>query len=133
MTNEHKNSVPTSLDLDPIAADRSLSDAIDSLLTGDKDREGRSILTFAPNAKLRAQLQIRLEKLQTQILPARGVDLARTVAQMLLGFGSARATEDDAQAVVTQYVTVLSHLPLWAVERACRRFASGSVTKAEKS
>jgi hypothetical protein len=50
---------------------------------------------------------------------------------MLLGFGSARASEEDAEAVVTQYVTVLANLPLWAVQRACRRFASGSVTKAE--
>jgi len=50
---------------------------------------------------------------------------------MLLGFSSARVSEEDAEAVVTQYVAVLAHLPLWAVQMACRRFASGSVTKAE--
>jgi hypothetical protein len=131
MTSEHKSAVPASLDLEPIVADRALSDALDSLLTGDKDREGRCILTFAPDDKLRSQLQIRQCKLQAALIPARPVDLARTVAQMLLGFGSARASEEDAEAVVTQYVTVLAHLPLWAVQRACRRFASGSVTKTE--
>src|SRR5258707_8839609 len=37
----------------------------------------------------------------------------------------------DAEAHIAQYVTVLAHLLLWAVQRACRRFASGKVTKAE--
>src|SRR5260370_14570395 len=37
----------------------------------------------------------------------------------------------DAEAHIAQYVTVLAHLLLWAVQRACRRFASGNVTKAE--
>jgi hypothetical protein len=131
MTSEHKSSVPTSLDLEPIVADRALSDALDGLLTGHKDREGRCILTFAPDAKLLSQLQIRQCKLQAALLPAHPIDLARTVAQMLLGFGSARASEADAEAVVTQYVTVLAHLPLWAVQGACRRFATGTVTTTE--
>ena len=33
--------------------------------------------------------------------------------------------------MVTQYVTVLGGLPLWAVQMACQRFAKGKVTKAE--
>src|SRR5712671_3358443 len=37
----------------------------------------------------------------------------------------------DAEAHIAQYVTVLAHLLLWAVQRVCRRFASGNVTKAE--
>jgi hypothetical protein len=126
MTTGLKSSVPAALD-----PDRALSDALDSLLTDDKDREGRCILAYAPDAKLRSLLQIRLYKLQAALAPARPADLARVVTEMLLGFSSARVSEQDAEAVVTQYVTVLSGLPLWAVQMACQRFAKGRVTKAE--
>ena len=110
--------------------DRALSDAVDTLLTGDKDRDGRCILAFEPDTSLRSRLQIRLMELQAALLPARPADLAPAVAQMLLGFGSARGSE-DAEAIVAQYVTALAHLPLWAVQQACLHFARGSVTKAE--
>jgi hypothetical protein len=123
--------VPAKYLVEPLEADRALSDAIAGILTGDKDREGRCILAFEPDASLRSQLQIRLYKLQAELLPARPADLAPVVARMLLGFGSTRASEEVEQAIVTQYVTVLADLPLWAVEKACRRFARGSVTKAE--
>jgi hypothetical protein len=86
---------------------------------------------IAPDARLRSLLQIRLYKLQAALVPARPADLARAVTEMLLGFGSARVTEADAEAVVTQYVAVLAHLPLWAVQTACGRFASGHVAKAQ--
>jgi len=119
------------IDAGPLLPDRALSDALDSLLTDDVDRKGRRILAFAPDAKLRSLLQIRLLKLQPALTPGRPADLARAVTEMLLGFGSARATEEDAEAVVTQYVTVLAHLPLWAVAQACLSFARGRVTKAE--
>jgi hypothetical protein len=126
MTTGLKSSVPAALD-----PDRALSDVLDSLLTGDRDREGRCILAYAPDAKLRSLLQIRLYKLQAALAPARPVDLALVVTEMLLGFSSARVSEEDAEAVVTQYVTVLNGLPLWAVQMACQRFAKGKVTKAE--
>jgi hypothetical protein len=126
MITGHKSQVPAAVE-----PDRVLSDVLDSLLADDKDREGRCILAYAPDPKLRSALQIRLYKLQAGLTPARPADLARAVTEMLLGFASARTSEEDAEAVVTQYVSVLSHLPLWAVQRACRRFASGSVTKTE--
>jgi hypothetical protein len=133
MTFEHKSYVPAvkHLEPEPLAANRALSDALDSLLTGDEDHEGSCILAFAPDAKLRSLLQIRLYELQTALLAAHPAHLACAIAEMLLGFGSARASEEEAEAVVTQYVTVLAHLPLWAVQRACKRFAAGSVTKTE--
>ena len=121
--------VPTKYVAAPLEPDRALSDALDTLLTGDKDRDGRRcILAFGPNANLRSRLQVRLYKLQAALIVARPADLATAVAQLLLGFGSARGSE-DAEAIVTQYITVLAHLPLWAVQRACQRFARGSVTK----
>ena len=44
---------------------------------------------------------------------------------------ASRVSELDAEAHIAQYVTVLAHLLLWAMQRACRGFASGNVTKAE--
>jgi hypothetical protein len=123
--------LPTAIGAESLRPDRALSDALDSLLTDDVDREGRRILAYAPGAKLRSLLQIRLYKLQAALTPGRPADLARAVTEMMLGFGSARASEEDAEAVVTQYVTALAHLPLWAVEETCLRFARGRVTKGE--
>jgi hypothetical protein len=123
--------LPTAIGAEPLRPDRALSDALDTLLTDDVDREGRRTLAYAPDAKLRSRLQIRLYNLQAALTPARPADLARAVTDMMLGFGSARASEEDAEAVVTQYVRALEHLPLWAVEQACLRFARGRVTKSE--
>ena len=122
---------PAAIDAGPLLPDRALSDALDSLLTDDVDREGRRILAYAPDPKLRSLLQIRLYKLQAALTPGRPADLARAVAEMMLGFSAARVSEADAELVATQYVKVLGHLPLWAVAQACLRFARGRVTKAE--
>jgi hypothetical protein len=123
--------LPAAIDAGPLLPDRALSDALDSLLTDDVDREGRRILAYALDPKLRSLLQIRLYKLQGELIRGRPVDLARAVTEMMLGFGSARASEEDAEAVVTQYVKAVAHLPLWAVAQACLRFARGRVTKTE--
>lgn len=117
--------------LEPMMPDRVLSDALNSVLTDNKGRDGRRILARSLDARLRSKLQIRQHNLRAGLLGGRPADIALTVAQMLLGFGSARASQEDAEAVVAQYVTVLAHLPLWAVQRACRLFASGHVTKTE--
>jgi hypothetical protein len=116
---------------DPIGPDRAIADALDDLLTDDRDRDGRVILAYAPEVRLRSDFRVRLAKLQAGLIPAQPPDLVPILAQMFLGFGASRASESDAQTHVAQYVTVLAHLPLWAVQGACRRFASGNVTIAE--
>jgi hypothetical protein len=126
----HEPPAPAGNEAEPLLPDRALSDALDSLLTDDVDR-GKRILAYAPDAKLRSLLQIRLYKLQAALTPGRSADLARTVAEMMLGFSAARVSEEDAELVATQYVKALGHLPLWAVAQACLRFARGRVTKAE--
>jgi hypothetical protein len=83
--------------LEPLTPDRVLSDALDSVLTDDKDRDGKRILAFSPDARLRSELQIRQHKLRAGLLVGRPADIALTVAQMLLGFGSARASQEDAE------------------------------------
>jgi hypothetical protein len=123
--------LPAAIDAGPPLPDRALSDALDSLLTDDVDREGRRILAFAPDARLRSLLQIRLLKLQAALAPGRPSDLARAVVEMMLGFSAARVSDEDAELVAAQYVRVLTHLPLWAVQQGCLRFARGRVTKTE--
>jgi hypothetical protein len=51
---------------------------------------------------MRSLLKIRLYRLQPALAPARPADLARAVTEMLLGFSSARVSEEDAEAAVTQ-------------------------------
>ena len=116
---------------DPIGPDRAIADALDDLLSDDRDRHGRVILAYAPEKRLISDFRVRLARLQAGLIPAQPSDLVPLLAQMFLGFGASRVSESDAQTHVTQYVAVLAHLPLWAVQRACRRFASGNVTRAE--
>jgi hypothetical protein len=123
--------LPAAIDAGPPLPDRALSDALDSLLTDDVDRGGRRILAYAPDAKLRSVLQIRLLKLQAALAPGHPPDLAEAVVEMMLGFSAARVSDDDAELVAAQYVRMLAHLPLWAVQQACLRFARGRVTKTE--
>jgi hypothetical protein len=49
----------------------------------------------------------------------------------LMGFGGPNTSQDEAEMIVTQYVTALKGVPHWAVARACMRFASGQVTAQE--
>jgi hypothetical protein len=116
---------------DPIGPDRAIADALDDLLSDDRDRHGRMILAYAPEKRLISDFRVRLARLQAGLIPAQPSDLVPLLAQMFLGFGASRVSESDAQTHVAQYVAVLAHLPLWAVQRACRRFASGNVTRAE--
>ena len=50
---------------------------------------------------------------------------------MFAGLRGANADEDEAEVIAAQYAKVLSGFPLWAIERACLRFARGEV-KAEE-
>ncbi len=120
----HKSYLPA-----VVEPDRALSDVCDDLLTGDKDRGGRAILRYSPDAKLRSRLEVRRLELQAALTPALPADLARTVTEMMVGFSSARVNEVDAEIVVAQYVSVLADLPLWAVQMACRRFARGPLLR----
>jgi hypothetical protein len=117
-----------STELAPIRRDRTLENDIDYLLTNDRTPDRRRVLREAPSPALKERLYVRCEQLKAALLPARQSDVAQLIGQLFLGFGSARANVDDAQAVTAQYCIALAGLPLWAIREACRKFASGNVT-----
>lgn len=87
-------------------------------------RELRAVLP----AHLRAQAETRIAILNRALVPVddRGaIEIA--VGAMLAGFSSARATGDDAVGILAQYVSVLSELPQWAVERICSAYSHGRI------
>src|SRR5258708_39261678 len=101
----HKSYLPA-----VVEPDRALSDVCDDLLTGDKDRGGRAILRYSPDAKLRSRLEVRRLELQAALPPALPADLARTVTALMAGFSSARVNEDDAEIVAAHYVACRAEL-----------------------
>jgi hypothetical protein len=127
----NQNSSSRSTELAPIRRDRTLENDIDYLLTDERIGDRRRVLREAPSPALKERLYVRCEQLKAALLPARQSDVAQLIGQLFLGFGSARADADDAQAVTAQYCIALGGLPLWAIREACRKFARGSVTEAE--
>lgn len=57
-------------------------------------------------------------------------EIKKLLARCFQGFNYA-PTPAEAQAIAVQYITVLKDQPLWAIERACMRFASGTVRPEE--
>lgn len=57
-------------------------------------------------------------------------EIKSAISRCFLGLGGEKLPPAQAEMMMAQYVTVLSGMTLWAIERACLRFASGEV-KAE--
>lgn len=62
---------------------------------------------------------------------AKPEEIKSTLSRCFLGLGGEKLAPAQAAMMMTQYVTVLSGMKLWAIERACLRFAAGEVTAAE--
>jgi hypothetical protein len=110
---------------------RQTADLAASLLAPrENDRDGTPLLPVLATPAQRGLLMSRQRELLTALAPGKSTEIAKAIAQMLIGFG-AREDEAGSQARVAAYVTVLQHLPLWAVQRACNRFARGDVKPEE--
>jgi hypothetical protein len=81
----------------------------------------------------RGALEVRLKELDTWLEPARQSAAGQEVSRMLLGWAAAgrSMTPAEASAIATQYAMALGGVPLWAVKRACAKWASGSVSPSE--
>jgi hypothetical protein len=124
------STVPRST-LYPIAFNRQTSDLAASLLASrETDRDGTPLLPVLATPTQRGLLLSRQRELAAALTPGKSSEIAKAIGQMLIGFG---AREDDAgsRAKIAAYVTVLQHLPLWAVVRACARFSRGDVKPEE--
>lgn len=108
-----------------LALSRHLPQFWSGIVETGKRRQLRKALPLA----LRAQIEERISILNQVLAPAddRGaIEIA--VGAMLAGFSSARATGDDAVGILAQYVSVLSPLPLWAIERICDAYSHMRIT-----
>lgn len=92
---------------------------------------GEPTLRRALTPKERAELGDRRAVLARWFPPGNMRRKRDVITLMMTGLGSKGASEDEAEIIVTAYVQIVADLPDWAVERACNRFASGSVTAAE--
>jgi hypothetical protein len=108
--------------------DLALARELDRFWTGwIPDRGARALARPLPEP-LRGRAAERLARVAAALAPAGDTEgAALAVSRMLAGYSSARATGADAAAIVAQYVSVLSDLPLWAIERTCEAFARGRI------
>lgn len=115
----------------PLADNPQVRALLDGVLTTDRDAAGRNIIRRRLVASERAELTKRGAELADALVSGRYQEIAKAVTQLLAGFPSTRATEQEAAAIVAQYATSLRGLTTWAVERACGRFARGEVSAEE--
>lgn len=87
-------------------------------------------LVRALSAVERAQIHERLMILRGALGARDERSIERSVAGMMLGFPSGRASGDEARAVVAAYTTFLANLPPWAVSEAAKKFARRGVPDA---
>lgn len=95
-----------------------------------RDATGHMLIPEPLTALERQTVESRLRALAGPLAPAKRGEIAAAVRETFAGF---LALEGDAgaAAVVAQYVVTLKGLPLFAIRRACLRFAQGYVTAEE--
>lgn len=111
----------------PPEATRQFTDFLASLgtLTGTSVELRRGLATAE-----RTTLRTRELELARFLTRPTSREIRDTIARCFAGFSFA-ATPQEAQAIGAQYVVVLQDCPLWAIEKACMRFARGEVKPEE--
>lgn len=110
--------------------DPSARELIERVATADRDENGNAVLRRSLTAVERQVLQKRAATLAPYIDRARLRDAEAAVLAMVIGRGTAAGMgEDEADVFAAQCASVLVGygLPLWAIQRACLRFAAGDV------
>lgn len=104
-----------------------------AVATPETDPEGNFVLRRALSRHEREALARRKQTLTPWLEAGPRNKVARAVTNMLVGWSAAgkAMTMEEAAAVATQYTVALAGVPLWAVERACIRFAGGQVRAEE--
>jgi hypothetical protein len=123
-----QNSTSISRPIQP--ADRSLSDAVASIMNTVERVGTEFVAKRLPSTELRGQIKLRLADVRRALMPlerslAEKERAARAVAAMLSGWVNARVA--DPAAKVSAYIATLGDLPCWAVERVCADVARGHV------
>lgn len=122
----------TVAELYPAAISTDLNDLLYALLTDQKDRDGRPVIRRCLSQTERDRLLERQRVLERFLVRGSQSQIAGAVARLLSGFEPGKnVSESDSQVIVAQYAFSLKELPIFAIERACTRFATGSVTPVE--
>lgn len=104
---------------------------LDIILTGEHDDERRAIIRRAITSGERDQLRARARALDPWMKLADGDQIETVILQTGLGLATKAETAREAALRVRHYAEILADVPLWAIKRACHRFATGSVTADE--
>lgn len=104
---------------------------MDAVVTPDRDAEGNAVLRRALTLPERQAISARAAQLSPWMKRGSTSKVVSLITEMLSGFGGSQMSLEEASAVASQYAAVVSGLPLWAIERACMRFAGGEVSAAE--
>lgn len=128
-----RSTVTTSADLYPIPHEPEVTRLIFNRVRRDRDPEtGKMIIEQPLSADERHMIDQRLQTLAGPLAPAKRREIAAVIAQNFTGLGGEKiGSDEELAAIVTQYVKVMEGLPLFAVTRACLRFARGEVTADE--
>lgn len=123
----------TSDELYPIAVDHEASRLIFGRARRDRDPEtGKMVIEEPLSSAERQIVDQRLRELAGPLAPAKPREIAAVISQTFTGLGGEKIESDEElAAIMTQYVKAMAGLPLFAVARACGRFARGEVTAAE--
>ena len=107
----------------PLKRDDGIAALVQEVLTFET-QDGKPVLHRKLAIDEREILNRRAQELGEHLKPAHHPKIRALVSQMLAGFNKAAGGE-DAKAIVAQYIVVLQHLPVWAIERACLKFSRG--------
>lgn len=100
-------------------------------LSDERDEHGNFLLQRSLSPREQCDLRERGAALLPWLTPGAKDDIVEIVNQMLLGFAAPTSSEEESAVTVIQYQQALAGLPLWAVERACMRFARNEVADEE--
>lgn len=101
--------------------------ALDAVLT-DERIDGKNVLKRLLTVDESAMLAARRHVVVPYLQKGRFDDICELVLELMVGFDVWGETDEETAVKVKHYAETLASQPLWAIKRACDRFANGSVT-----
>lgn len=100
---------------------------LDAVLTDEKV-DGKNVLKRLLTVDESSALIARRHTVVPFLQKGRYDDIGAVILEMMVGFPTRSETDQEAAVKAKQYCDVVADQPLWAIKRACDRFAQGSVT-----
>lgn len=110
-------------ELYPLKREDGIIALVQELLTFET-QDGKPILHRKLTNDERERLGRRAQELAKHLTAAHRATIKSLVMRLFAGFNKT-GTVEEGEAVISQYIVVLQHLPAWAIERACGKFSRG--------